>query len=113
MSTKESPFACDITAIAPAQRESHFATIQNLFTAVERIQELPNGYAFHFPNETRLWMTAAEFVSLERLCCPFFDFRLEAEREHGGISLTLTGRDGVKPFIMEEIGSHLTTKDEG
>ena len=97
-----------MTAIPLEKRDSHFATIQNLFSAVQRVDELPNGYAFQFANETSVWTMAAEFVSLERLCCPFFEFRLEVAREHGGICLSLTGRDGVKPFIMEEIGRHLT-----
>jgi hypothetical protein len=37
----------------------------------------------------------------------FFDFSLEVEREGGAVWLSLTGREGVKPFIMAEIGEHL------
>ncbi len=104
----ESPFACDMTAIEASQRGQHIATIDELFRAVEEIRELSNGYAFRLPNESDVLINAAKFIALERLCCPFFGFTLEAEPEVGSLWLSLTGRDGVKPFIMAEIGGHLS-----
>jgi hypothetical protein len=47
---------------------------------------------------------AAEFMTLERLCCPFLTLTLEVERERGPLWLTLTGREGVKPFLQAELG---------
>ena len=104
---EESPFACDMTALAPEHRGAHIATIEKLFRSVKCSRELSDGYAFELPNESDLLSTAAEFIVNERLCCPFFDFALEIEREGGPVWLSLTGRDGVKPFIMAEIGEHL------
>jgi hypothetical protein len=108
--TQESPFACDMTAIAPEQRGAHVATIKKLFHLVRSIRELPDGYAFELHNESDLLLTAAEFIVNERLCCPFFDFALEVEREGGPVWLSLTGRDSVKPFIMAEVAGHLGVK---
>src|SRR5712691_3331895 len=112
MLEKESPFACDMTAIAPEQRAAHLATIEKLFRAVESIRELASGYVFRLPNESDVLLTAAEFISLERLCCPFFSFGLEVEKEGGTVWLSLTGREGVKAFIMAEIGDHLPANNE-
>ena len=114
MTKKESAFACDMTAIAPEQRGAHVATIDKLFRSVQSKRELPDGYAFELPNNSDVLLTAAEFISLERLCCPFFGFELQVEREGGSIWLSLMGRDGVKPFIMAEIGEYLpaSTNDE-
>ena len=106
---RESPFACDMTAIAPDQRGAHMATIEKLFRSVQSMRELPDGYAFELPNESNVLLTLAQFVDLERLCCPFFGFAIDVEREGGPIFLSLTGREGVKPFIMAEIGEHLPT----
>ncbi|HET6861779.1 MAG TPA: hypothetical protein VFH91_01990 [Pyrinomonadaceae bacterium] len=103
----ESPFACDMTAIAPQKRERHIATIKRLFRSVTYVNELPNGYKFELPNQTETLELAAEFICLERLCCPFFGFTLDVEPEGGKLLLSLTGREGVKPFILEEIGEHL------
>jgi hypothetical protein len=109
MTERESPFACDMTAIAPEKRSAHLTNIDKLFRLVESVRELPSGYAFQFPNESDVLLTAAEFISLERLCCPFFGFAIEVEREGGALWLKVTGREGVKPFIIAEIGSHLST----
>ncbi len=107
MTGKESPFACDMTAIEPDLRAAHLATINKLFKAVESLREMANGYSFRLPNESDILRTAAEFIALERLCCPFLGFSLEIEREGGAAWLTLTGREGVKPFIAAEISDHL------
>jgi hypothetical protein len=106
MTKRESP-ACDITAIAPEKRGAHLETTKKLFRSVKSFLELPNWYAFQFPNESDVLLTAAEFITLERLCCPFLEFEIEVEREGGPVSLRLTGREGLKPFIMAEIGEHL------
>lgn len=107
MTEKESPFACDMTAIAPEERGTHIAMIEKLFGLVQSTRELPNGYAFEIPNESDVLFTASRFIVNERLCCPFFDFALEIEREGGPMWLCLKGRDGVKPFIMAEVGEYL------
>ena len=107
MPDKESPFACDMSAIAAEQRTAHFANIDRLFRSVESIRELPTGYTFQLPNQPDVLLAATQFITLERLCCPFFGFGLKIEPEGGALRLSLTGRDGVKPFIMAEIGDHL------
>lgn len=96
-----------MNAIEQEQRARHIATIDALFRAVLGVRELPDGYAFRLPNESDVLLRAAEFVSLERLCCPFFGFALEVEPEGGAVWLSLTGREGVKPFILAEAGGHL------
>src|SRR5687767_2738657 len=101
---KFSPFACDMTAIEASKRGQHMATIDELFRGTVEIREQPDGYAFRLPNEPEVLLKAAEFVALERLCCPFFGFNLEIEPEGGPLWLRLTGREGVKPFIRAEIG---------
>ena len=68
---------------------------------------MANGYSFQLPNESDVLLTAAHFIALEQLCCPFFGFGIDVEREGGAVFLTLTGREGVKPFIIAEIGEHL------
>jgi hypothetical protein len=108
MSAKmESPFACNMEAIKSEQRQKHIATAGQLFRAIKSIRELPDGYAFHLPDESDTLQLVTEFISLERLCCPFFGFTVEIEPEGGAVWLQLTGREGVKPFIRAEIGEFL------
>jgi hypothetical protein len=105
--TKESPIACDMGAIDPGLRASHVATGAQLFRAVEEIRELPDGYAFRLPPDSDPLLKAAEFISLERLCCPFLGFALEVGPEGGPVWVRLTGREGVKAFIREEVSGLL------
>jgi hypothetical protein len=107
MAENETPFACDMTAIPPDQRDVYLALTKTLFQAVEEVREVSNGYRFRLPNDTETLRRTAEFVALERLCCPFFGFNIEVEPD-GSLWLSVTGREGVKPFIMAEIGGHLT-----
>lgn len=99
---KESPFACVMDAIEPSMREPHLAKARKLFAAVTDVKELVDGYSFRLPAEKL--REVAEFVALERLCCPFFGFVIEVEKEGGDLLLELTGREGVKAFIQAEIG---------
>lgn len=106
-SGKESPIACDMSAIEPALRAGHIATGGQVFRAAEEIRELADGYAFRLPPRPDLLQKAAEFISLERLCCPFLGYSLEVEPEGGPAWLRLTGREGVKAFIREEVSELL------
>lgn len=95
----ELPIACDLTAIPAAQREHHNIIAEQIFASVLETRELPGGYGFRLPEEPDTLLKAAEFVNLERLCCPFFNFALEVEPNGGPLWLKLTGGEGVKPFI--------------
>lgn len=112
MTSSEPAFACDMTAIDAADRPKHLATIEALFGRVLEMSELPNGYAFRLRDESNAWELATDFVTLERLCCPFFDFDLRIERQSSSIYLSLTGREGVKPFIIAEVGRHLVRMND-
>lgn len=106
-------FCCDDGDCARAARGTR-SDDRKLFRSVQSKHELPDGDAFELPNDSDVLLTSAEFISLERLCCPFFGFELQVEREGGSVWLSLRGRDGVKQFIMAEIGEYLpaSTNDE-
>lgn len=101
---KERPFACVMEAIEPGERPRHAAAAKGLFGSVKEVRELPDGYAFRLPAGADSIMRAAEFISLESLCCPFFCFTLEVGPERGAVWLRLTGRGGVKEFIRAGMG---------
>ncbi len=101
---RESPFACNVKALDRAQRERWMELIQKLGAARQEVRELPDGYAFRFPADSKTVLEVAEFIGYERLCCPFFDFELAVEREGGPLWLRLRGREGVKDFIRSEFG---------
>lgn len=99
---KESPFACDMSALNTEERRRILALLENLKIRKEEVKELPDGYAFRYRMDSETFREAAEFITYERLCCPFFEFELAAERENGAMWLRLRGREGVKDFIRAE-----------
>lgn len=102
--TPNIPLACNMAAFNTEQGKRHQILFQQIFESVKEIQELPNGYAFCFPMEPSLCMAVAEFITLERLCCPFLNFVLEVEPGDGPLWLKLTGQDGVKQVLQAELG---------
>jgi hypothetical protein len=93
--------ACRMDAMNASQRMRHADLLDRLRSGVQEVRELPDGFAFRLPREE--WSTAAEFVSLERLCCPFLGFALELEQEAGPLWLRMTGREGAKDILRKEL----------
>jgi hypothetical protein len=96
-----------MSAIEPGLRARHIATGKQVFRAAAEARELSDGYAFRLPAEPDVFLKAVEFISLERLCCPFLGFALEVEPAGGPAWLRLSGREGVKEFIREEVSGLL------
>ncbi len=100
----ESPIACNLNALDREQRRRHQALTAKLRAAVQEMRELPDGYSFRLPSDEAMIQGTAEWITLERRCCPFLAFGFEAGRENGPLWLNLTGREGVKPFLKIEFG---------
>lgn len=95
---EDNPIVCDLTVFS-AETRQEMAGLPELFKAVAKVKELPDGYAFQFPNEPGMFMAIATFVEHERQCCPFYSFALEAEPNNGPFWLRMTGGDEVKEFM--------------
>lgn len=110
--SKDNPsLSCDLTAIPASAREEHILTAPQLFAAAQEVQELPNGYAIRFLNEPGRFMAIANFIDKERLCCPFFNFRLELEPDNGPLWLCLTGGEGVKEILQTTLFDSIEDKE--
>jgi hypothetical protein len=96
---EELPIVCDLTVFSAETRQQMAASLPDTFRAVQKALELPDGFAFQFPNEPGMFMTLANFVEHERQCCPFYHFALEAEPNNGSFWLRMTGGEGVKEFM--------------
>ena len=102
-SAKESPFACMMDALSPAERKQHFEEYgPKLRARLQKIQEVPDGYEFEFASDPETYRMLSRWMFQERLCCPFFDLSLRIDREGGPLWLRLAGRKGVKEFIVAE-----------
>lgn len=99
-------FYCDMLALSPNERRSHQALIGRLFgPLLLETRELENGYAYRFDGEQYQHVT--EFITHERLCCPFLTFTVTVAPERGPLWLHLTASGDVKPFLKEELGHYV------
>lgn len=96
--------ACDLNALNSAERARRSVVARELSRMSAGIEDLPDGYGFRYMADSSTLMKIAEFVSMERLCCPFLSFTIEVEPANASMHLRLSGGDGVKQFIANELG---------
>ncbi len=99
---QSTPLVCNMDVFTPAEREGHLQTAGRLIQSLQNIREVENGFEFSFPNETNLITSIAEFVSKERLCCPFLEFRLGVLPNDKPVTLLITGPEGTQEFLRLE-----------
>lgn len=102
-------FACDMSAMAPHERRDHQNVVREIFSAVSAIDDVADGYAFEVPATAELLVRTGEFLTLERLCCPFLSFTIKLPPSAASFRLLVTGPEGVRPFIRAEFGDVLAS----
>lgn len=78
--------------------------LQSLKNQMLDRKELRNGYAFKFPGNDQVVDEIVEFIKTERECCDFFVFNLSVSGDKSEAWLTMTGVEGAKDFITQELG---------
>jgi hypothetical protein len=99
-------FACNLKAISAAERPRYNELVKRVREAMRDRTEISNGYAFKLDSKIITLPEAAEWISMERLCCPFVTLQLSAAGNQTHWVLTLTGPEGVKPFLDVEFPRH-------
>jgi hypothetical protein len=97
----EDVIACSMEAFDEAQRRRYGELRSRVLAAVGDVVELPNGFSFRLPPDGGILGAVAEWIALERRCCPFFDFVLEVPRNGLPIELRVTGPGPAKEIIRD------------
>ena len=95
-------FACNLKAISATDRPRYNELVKRVRAAMHNRSEVSNGYAFKLDSKTVTLSEAAEWISLERKCCPFLTLQLSASGNQSNWVLTLTGPEGAKPLLDAE-----------
>ena len=95
--------ACDMTAFSATERERYRQLRERLIGVVSAVVETPVGFTLTVSDSLPPG-DIAEWLMLERRCCPFFSFSIECAGERGPVWLSVTGGAGIKPFIRAEFG---------
>jgi hypothetical protein len=99
--SSESPLACDLDAISVSDRPRYDELRRMVAAAITGKRELSDGIAVQIATERMALGLLAEWISFERKCCPFFEFRIDVAPMSGPVWLSLTGRAGVKEFLAQ------------
>ena len=99
MDTSSKPLSCKLTT--PERQKRKATVIAELRALVISRKELANGYCYGFAATDEILDKLASFVETEKICCDFFTFHLTVEQTT--TLLTITGPDGTKEFLKEEL----------
>jgi hypothetical protein len=91
--------ACNTKAISAAERPRYNALVGRLRRSIRDRRELPDGYAFRLNEQTITLTDVAEWIRMERLCCPFLVFQIEVSGTKQNVQLTLRGPSGTKAIL--------------
>jgi hypothetical protein len=97
----ESPLACNLDAISISDRPRYGELRRMVAAAITGKRELPDGIALQIATERMALGRLAEWISFERKCCPFFEFRIDVAPKSGPVWVSLTGPTGVEEFLAQ------------
>jgi hypothetical protein len=104
MSREPRVLACDLTALPPGGKERLAALSEDLFGRAQQARSLPDGLELGYQQASAGTIAQlAEFIALDRLCCPFIRHGLFVEPDTGSTWLHLSGGDGVKRVIASDV----------
>ena len=96
--------ACDLTALPPGGTERLAALSEDLFGRAQEARSLPDGFELGYQQASAGTIAQlAEFIALDRLCCPFIRHGLFVEPDTGSTWLHLSGGDSVKQVIASDV----------
>jgi hypothetical protein len=101
-SMNDQPIACNLLGLNKAQLKRQQELHEQLFSHRLEMRELSDGYAISLPSTTENIMSVAEYISLERICCSFFRFELEAGKPDDPLWFRISGGEGVKEFMKSQ-----------
>lgn len=99
------PFACDMTALQPAQRSTHGDVLEMLRTECIGVAEQGDAIALRYPARPELLRAAGEWIGLERECCGFLYFELSAPSGDETFTLRIGEGAEVKAFVRQNFAS--------
>jgi hypothetical protein len=94
------PIACDMSAFSLDERQRYQTLRTKVMTAIEEIVETPSGFRGRVGHSVQAG-EIAEWMSLERRCCPFLDLGLRLTGDRGQW-LELQGGTDAKELVRAE-----------
>lgn len=91
--------ACNLNAFDAAERTRYNELVKRVRDAIGRRTEVSDGYAFELDGKRITLPETAEWMGMERLCCPFLTLQLRVTGTEDHWLVTLTGPAGAKALL--------------
>lgn len=99
----DAPIACDTAAFSLEERQLYHALRRDVLAAVTAVAETSSGFSLTL-SSTVTTTAIAEWLALERRCCPFLELTLHLGRAPVA-RVDLQGGPGTKEFLRGEFPS--------
>jgi hypothetical protein len=99
------PIACELHAFDAATFARYQVLRAQLDLGSQGIEEQSDGYVVVLPGDDATLALVAEWLALERRCCPFLAFSVTLAGPEEPIRVKLSGDADVKQFLAAELGS--------
>jgi len=97
------PVACNMDAISAEQMSRYGGSRRLLREACLGVEEHADGFSFRYPAQPELVSAAGDLIGLEQACCAFLRYDLAVPAGAGEFTLRLTGSEGAKAFVVENM----------
>ncbi len=84
------------------ERRRYEELCKRLAIARQEIREELEAFSFRFQPDAAVLTELVEWITLERLCCPFFQFTIDVSPADGPVWLTLGYGSEIKEFLKQE-----------
>ena len=98
----QSTLVCRLTGPELAERKA--ALQKEVFSKVQRVEEVSDGYLFHFPDDNDLLFKIMDYMLAEKQCCPFFNYDLGIKANGAGATLKVSGTPEAKETLKALLG---------
>lgn len=98
----DATYECRLDALDGAERARYGTLRAAMKAAAQETKELADGYAVRIRSDAAVFRDVAEWITLERRCCPFLTLGLDWS-ESDAVWLSLRGGAGVKSFLARAL----------
>jgi hypothetical protein len=100
------PLACNLGVFSPNER-GRYDRLRATLLAAAHVERTNGGYAVSLPGDDETFRAVAEWVLLERRCCPFISFAVSFGDAGQPLRVALTGDAAVEEVLRTEFGSRV------
>jgi len=94
------PIACDMTALSPGERARYDVLRRHALDAIEEVKTTATGFRLRLRRDA-VHPDIAEWMALERRCCPFLTLHLEFKND-ATTWIDIGGSVVIKAFLADE-----------